>query len=684
MATLAKDKNDKPKGIQREIDKLREKIRHHEHLYYVLDAPELPDAEFDQLMQELKRLEAAHPERITPDSPTQRVGGKPREGFVKVVHSRPMLSLDNAYNEQELRDWDRRVRELAGSDKIEYVCELKMDGMSLALTYEKGHLLRGVTRGDGSVGEDVTSNVRTMRSVPLSISAAALKKAGMPADFEVRGEIIIPLAAFERMNKDRESQNLSKFVNPRNAAAGTIRMLEPNIVAERRLDYYTYFLLVNGKYYPEKHSEALKALQTMGFKVNSNHLIANDIEQVLKFIATNEQKRETLGYEIDGIVIKVNSMRTQERLGFTGKAPRWAIAYKFTARSGVTEVEDIVPQVGRTGRLTPVAWLKPVFIGGTTVSRATLHNMDEITRLGVKIGDSVMVERGGDVIPKVVKVDEDKPRGHKHFHMPERCPICNTKIHHVGGEVDYWCVNVNCPARLQGSILHFASRSVMNIDGLGESLVNQLHQSGLLKNIADIYTLKDKREQILALERVGEKSVDNLLAEIEKSRKLSLERVILGLGIDQVGTRTAELLSEHFGSMDELMDASAEQLQEVNDVGPSVSASVREFFDEPNNRALVERLRAFLNFTGVKKVRCTALVGKTFVLTGTLPTYSRDAAKKMIEDAGGKVSGSVSKKTDYVVAGEDAGSKLDKARDLGVKVIDEAEMVELVSPQSRA
>jgi DNA ligase (NAD+) len=677
MPSAAKDK--KEQSTERKVEKLRNEIRRHEHLYYVLDAPELPDAEFDQLMQDLKRLEAAHPELITPDSPTQRVGGKPREGFVKVVHSRPMLSLDNAYNEQELRDWDRRVRELAGSDKIEYVCELKMDGMSLALTYEKGHLLRGVTRGDGSIGEDVTSNVRTMRSVPLSISAATLQKAGVPADFEVRGEIIIPLASFERMNKDRESQNLSKFVNPRNAAAGTIRMLEPNIVAERRLDYYTYFLLVQGKYYPEKHSEALKALQAMGFKVNPNHLIADNIEQVLKFIATNEQKRETLGYEIDGIVIKVNSMRTQERLGFTGKAPRWAIAYKFTARSGVTQVEDIVPQVGRTGRLTPVAWLKPVFIGGTTVSRATLHNMDEINRLGVKIGDSVLVERGGDVIPKVVKVDEDKPRGHKHFHMPERCPVCDTKIHHVEGEVDYWCVNVSCPARSQGNILHFASRSVMNIDGMGESLVNQLHQNGLLKNIADIYSLKDKRPQILALERVGEKSVDNLLAEIENSRKMPLERVILGLGIDQVGTRTAELLAEHFGSMEDLMNASVEELQEVNDVGPSVSASIREFFDEPSNRALVERLRAFLNFKGIKKVRGTALAGKTFVLTGTLPTYSRDAAKKMIEDAGGKVSGSVSKKTDYVVAGEDAGSKLDKARDLGVKVIDEAEMVKLVS-----
>jgi DNA ligase (NAD+) len=685
MPSAAKDKTDKikdkkEKSVESKIEKLREEIRRNEHLYYVLDAPELPDAEFDQLMQELKRLEAAHPELVTPDSPTQRVGGKPREGFVKVVHSRPMLSLDNAYNEQELRDWDRRVRELAGSDKIEYVCEMKLDGMSMALTYENGHLLRGVTRGNGSIGEDVTSNVRTMRSIPLSIPSAKLKKADVPADFEVRGEVIMPLAAFKRMNDDRAAQNLATFANPRNAAAGTIRVLEPNIVAQRRLDFYSYFLLVKGKYFPEKHSEALKALEALGFKVNSRHRVTHDIEEVLEFIAASEQQRETLGYEIDGIVIKVNSMRTQDRLGFTGKAPRWAIAYKFTARSGVTQVEDIVPQVGRTGRLTPVAWLKPVFIGGTTVSRATLHNMDEINRLDVKIGDSVLVERGGDVIPKVVKVDEDKPRGHKKFHMPELCPVCHTKIRHMEGEVDYWCVNVNCPARLQGSILHFASRSVMNIEGLGESLVNQLHQAELIKNIADIYTLKDKRAEILALERVGEKSVDNLLEEIEKSRKLPLERVILGLGIGQVGTRTAELLAEHFGSMDDLMAASAEQLQEVNDVGPSVSASIREFFDEPSNVELVKRLEKYgLTFKGVKKVRGTALTGKTFVLTGTLPNYSRDAAKKMIEDAGGKISGSVSKKTDYVVAGDDAGSKLDKARELGVAVIDEAEMVELAS-----
>src|SRR6266853_297315 len=667
----------KNKSIASTIDTLREEIRRHEPLYYVLDAPELPDADFDRLMQELKRLEAAHPELITPDSPTQRVGGKPREGFVKVQHSRAMLSLDNAYNEQELRDWDGRVHELAGSDKIEYVCELKLDGMSLALSYEQGKLLRGVTRGDGSVGEDVTSNVRTMRSVPLSISAAALKKAGIPAGFEVRGEVIMPLAAFERMNEDRESQNLAKFANPRNAAAGTIRVLEPNIVAERRLDFFSYFLLVKGKYYPEKHSDALKALHALGFKVNPNHLIAENIDQVFAFIAKGEQMREKLGYEIDGIVVKVNSMRTQDRLGFTGKAPRWAIAYKYAARSGVTQVEGILIQVGRTGKLTPVAALKPVSIGGTTVSRATLHNQDEIERLGVKIGDWVMVERGGDVIPKVVKVIEDKdhPRGHKTFHMPERCPVCNSHVVRVEGEADHRCINVNCPAKLRESILHFAARSVMNIEGMGESLVNQLADRGLVKNIADIYELN--KDKLLTLERIGEKSAENLLAEIERSRKLPLERVIFGLGIRFVGERTAEFLAEHFGSMDALMSASLEELQQVNEVGPRVSESIREFFDEPSNRKLVERLRKYLTFTGVKKQRGTALAGKTFVLTGTLPNYSRDAAKQMIEDAGGKVSGSVSKKTDYVVAGEDAGSKLDKARELGIAVVDEARMVEL-------
>ena len=660
-----------------DVEKLREEIRRHEHLYYVLDAPEIPDADFDRLMQQLKKLEAAHPELITADSPTQRVGGKPREGFIKVEHSRPMLSLDNAYNEHELRDWERRVRELAGTDKIEYVCELKLDGMSMALTYRGGKLEKGVTRGDGSVGEDATSNVRTMRSVPLSVSAATLKKAAAPQDFEVRGEVIIPAKDFERMNEDRERQNLSRFANPRNAAAGTIRTLEPSIVAQRRLDFYAYFLLVGGRYYPEKHSDALAELKGMGFKVNPNHALAHNADELLAFIAKGEQIRDKLPYEIDGIVIKVNSTRLQERLGFTGKAPRWAIAYKYAARSGVTQVEDIKVQVGRTGKLTPVAWLKPVPIGGTTVSRATLHNEDEIERLGVKIGDWVMVERGGDVIPKVVKVIEDKPRGHREFHFPERCPECGGHVVRAEGEADHRCVNANCPAKLRESILYFAARSVMNIEGMGESLVNQLCDRGLVKDVADIYELT--KEKLLTLERIGEKSAQNLLNEIEQSRKQPLERVIYGLGIRFVGERTAEFLAEHFGSMDTLMNASVEELQEVNEVGPRIAESIHEFFAEAANRKLVERLRKHLNFTGKKKERGTALAGKTFVLTGTLPNYSRDAAKQMIEDAGGKVVGSVSKKTDYVVAGADAGSKLDKAKGLGVAVIGEEEMVSLLS-----
>src|SRR5690242_8341717 len=684
MTNAAKDRTKdrdrdrtKDQSIERQIDDLRETIRHHEHLYYVLDAPELPDAEFDRLMQELKRLEAAHPELITPDSPTQRVGGKPLEGFPKVVHSRPMLSLDNAYNEQELRDWDRRVRELAGNAEIEYVCELKLDGMSMALTYQNGQLLRGATRGDGTIGEDVTSNVRTMRSVPLSVPGATLKKANVPADFEVRGEVVIPLVAFERMNEDRERQELPKFANPRNAAAGTIRVLEPNIVAQRRLDFYSYFLLVAGNLYPEHHDDSLKALHALGFKVNPNHVLARDIDQILAFIGKGEQMRDKLGYEIDGVVVKVNSTRTQQRLGFTGKAPRWAIAYKYAARSGTSRIEDILVQVGRTGKLTPVAALKPVAIGGTTVTRATLHNQDEIDRLQVKIGDWVMIERGGDVIPKVVKVIHDKahPRGDKTFHMPERCPECSGHVVRVEGEADHRCVNTACPAKLRESILHFAARSVMNIEDMGESLVNQLSRRGLVKDLADIYELNN--DKLLTLERVGEKSAANLLREIEQSRKLPLERVIYGLGIRFVGERTAKFLAEHFGSMDALMNASAGELQDVNEVGPRIATSIQEFFAEPRNRDLVKRLGKYLNFKGEKKQRGTTLAGKTFVITGTLANYSREAAKKLVEDAGGKVSGSVSKKTDYLIAGDDPGSKLDKARELGVAVIDEKQMEQL-------
>jgi DNA ligase (NAD+) len=666
------------KDAEKKIEALREKIRHHEHLYYVLDNPEISDAEFDKLMQQLKDLEAEHPSLVTPDSPTQRVGGKPREGFVKVRHSTPMLSLDNTYNEEELRDWERRVHELTGRSEVDYVCELKLDGMSLALVYEDGRLARGVTRGDGTVGEDVTLNVRTVRSVPLSIPKERLKKAGIPADFEVRGELLMPLASFKKMNEERESKGLSLFANPRNATAGTVRQLESRVTAERRLDYFSYMLLVNGRTYFDRHAKALDALGAAGFKVNPARKLVHSMDEVWAFIREWEAKRESLPYEIDGIVVKVDRIALQDELGFTGKAPRWAIAYKYAARAGITKLEDIRVQVGRTGKLTPVAMLAPVLIGGTTVRNATLHNMDEIERLGVKIGDWVQVERGGDVIPKIAKVIEDKdhPHGHKTFHMPENCPVCGTKVVRTEGEVDYRCVNANCPAKLRETILHFASRGVMNIDGMGDALVTQLTERGLVKNVADIYKLT--KDDLLSLERIGEKSAQNILDEIENSKNLPLERVIYGLGIRFVGARTAQFLAEHFGSMEALANAGIEELQNVNEVGPRIAESIVEFFSIPANRKLIERLGAAgLVFKGAKKERGTKLAGKTFVLTGTLAKHTRDEAKKIIEDAGGRVSGSVSKKTDYVVAGADAGSKLDKAKELGVAVIDEGEMEEL-------
>jgi DNA ligase (NAD+) len=667
------------KDVEKKIEALREKIRRHEHLYYVLDAPEISDAEFDRLMKDLQKLEAEHPELVTSDSPTQRVGGKPREGFVKVPHSSPMLSLDNTYNVDDLRNWERRVHELSGRRDIEYVCELKLDGMSLAVRYEDGKLVRGITRGDGSIGEDVTLNVRTVRSIPLSIAKEKLKAAGMPRDFEVRGEMLMPIGSFKKMNEERERQGLSLFANPRNATAGTVRQLEPSITAQRRLDYFAYALLQGGRTYFERHWDTLNALETIGLKVNPSRKLAKNFEEVWQFIETEEEKREKLPYEIDGIVVKVDRTALQDELGYTGKAPRWAIAYKYAARGGITQIEDIVPQVGRTGKLTPVAWLKPVPIGGTTVSRATLHNLDEIERLGVKIGDWVEVERGGDVIPKVTRVVEDKdhPRGHRLFHMPEKCPVCGGHVVRVEGEADHRCVNANCPAKLRETILHFASRGVMNIDGMGEALVNQLTDRGLVKNVADIY--KITKDDLLSLERMGDKSAQNVLDEIAASKKLPLERVIYGLGIRFVGERTAQFLAEHFGSMDALMKASEEELQDVNEVGPRIAKSIAEFFQEPKNRELVKRLGdAGLTFEGKKKEHGTKLAGKTFVLTGTLAHFTRDEAKKMIEDAGGRVSGSVSKKTDYVIAGSDAGSKLDKAKELGVSVIDEAEMERLV------
>jgi DNA ligase (NAD+) len=670
------------------IEKLRDELRRHEHLYHVLDAPEISDAEYDALMNELKRLEAAHPELLTPDSPSQRVGGKPAEGFKKAQHSRPMLSLDNAYSAEELADWDRRVRELAGNLPVEYTAELKLDGLSVALAYTPApdggaRLSTGLTRGDGQVGEDVTSNIRTIRSVPLSISGEKLKKARLPKGFEVRGEVVMPEAAFLRMNEEREQQGLAPAVNPRNAAAGTLRTLEPSIVANRRLVFYAYFLLVEGEYWPQGQTATLDALTALGFRVNPHRVRVDSVDGMVKFIDNAEKKRATLGYEIDGVVLKVDSHATQQRLGYTGRAPRWAIAYKFTAKSGVTQVRDIIISVGRTGKLTPTADLTPVFIGGTTVGRATLHNADFIERLGLKIGDWVKVERGGDVIPKVAAVVEDAehPRGKLRFVFPLVCPECKNPVVRAEDEVDYRCVNADCPAKLRETLLHFGARGVMNIEGLGEAAVQQLLERGMVKSVADLYSLTE--EQLVGLERFAEKSARTLLAEIERSKKAGLARVLMGLGIRFVGERTAELLGAEFGSMDALMAATAEELERVEEVGPRISESIMEFFSRAANRELVQRLKdAGVDMTAEKKQRSAQLAGLTFVLTGTLPTLTREEAKQRIEAAGGKTAGSVSKKTSYVVAGEEAGSKLDKARELNITVLDEVGLLALLQAPS--
>jgi DNA ligase (NAD+) len=675
----------------RRAEELRSELRRHEHLYYVLDAPEITDAEYDALMNELKRIEAAHPELLTPDSPTQRVGGKPAEGFQKVRHSRPMLSLDNAYTAEELADWERRVRELAGRLPVEFTAELKLDGLSVALHYGPAdgggsRLLTAVTRGDGQIGEDVTSNIRTIRSVPLTVHADKLKAAGLPQAFEVRGEAVMPQSAFLRMNEERESEGLPPAVNPRNAAAGTLRTLDAKIVARRRLDLYAYFLLVEGEYWPQGQRATLDTLTALGFRVNPHRSLVDSVESMLRFIDQAEAGRAKLGYEIDGVVFKVDAHATQQRLGYTGRAPRWAIAYKFTAKGAITQLNDITITVGRSGKLTPTAELTPVFIGGVTVSRATLHNADFIERMGLLIGDWVKVERGGDVIPKVAGVVEDAEhaRGTRRFVFPTHCPECGNPVVRQEDEVDYRCVNADCPAKLRETLLHFGSRGVMNIEGLGEAVVAQLMERNLVRSVADLYKLTE--EQLIGLDRFAEKSARTLLDEIERSKKAGLARVIMGLGIRFVGERTAELLAQEFGSIEALEKATEEELERVEEVGPRISSAIREFFTRPANLELVEALReAGVDMTAEKKQRSTQLAGLTFVLTGTLPTLTRDEAKRRIEEAGGKTAGSVSKKTSYVVAGEEAGSKLDKAMELKVPVLDEAGLLALLeTPKTEA
>ncbi len=659
-----------PNDPMTQLRALEQEIRHHEHQYYVLDQPQVSDSEYDRLILELRALEQQHPELASADSPTGRVGGQPREGFRKAPHSRQMLSLDNALDEAELRAFDRRVLESLGTGAaVEYVAELKMDGLSLAVRYEQGRFLQALTRGDGTIGEDVTENARTMRSLPLTV------KDTYP-NFEIRGETVMARAAFEKLNASRDEENLSRFANPRNAAAGSLRLLEPAITASRRLDLYAYLLLLEGEPPFPTHWESLDWLEHNSFKVNPKRKLCQSIDEVVEFCGEWERERESLPYEIDGVVVKVNAIAQQAKLGQTAKAPRWAIAFKYAARQASTVVQNITVQVGRTGALTPVAHLQPVSISGVMVARATLHNEDEIERLGLKIGDTVIVERSGDVIPKIIRV-QTQGSYRKPFEMPKECPVCGGRILREEGEAASRCLNTNCPARLKESLQHFASRGVMNIDGLGEAVVDQLVDKGLVRGIADLYSLTEG--QLLSLERLGPKSASTLKRNIEESRKQELPRVIQGLEIRFVGERTSVLLAEQFGSMDKIAAADLDQLQAAGEVGPRIAESILHFFREPKNRDLVEKLRkAGLHFEFAHAKTTGKLEGKTFVLTGTLQTLTREEAKERIEKAGGKVSATVSKKTSYLVAGLEAGSKLGRAQLLGVKILDEAQFIQVL------
>ena len=654
----------------REIKKLREEIRRHEELYYVQDSPEISDREYDQLIERLQKLELENPEHLTPDSPTQRVGGRPADGFEEVVHRRPMLSLVNSYDIDELRAFDQRCRKLADGRAPDYVAELKIDGLSISVLYENGLLVRGVTRGDGRIGEEVTQNVRTIRSVPLKLKA----KKAVSNELEVRGEVFIPRTVFERTNAEREEQGESLFANPRNAAAGAIRQLDPKIVASRKLDMFAYDLLAGERKPFASHWESLNWMEQAGLRVNPHRALCESIEEVIEFATQMEAQRDELDYEIDGLVVKVNSTALQDEFGATNKAPRWAVAYKYAARQATTQVLSISVQVGRTGALTPVANLEPVVLAGTTVSRATLHNPDELKRLGIRIGDWVLIEKGGDVIPKVLKVIESKRTGNeKLFRMPKKCPVCGGEVSRPEGEVVSRCVAADCPAQLMGRLLHFVSRRAMRIEGLGGSLAEQFVASGRLRDAGDLYNLT--LEDITSLERMGRKSATNLLSQIEGSKQRDLSNLVYALGIRHVGDRTGTTLARHFGSLEALSKATVEELDEVPEIGLTVAQSVRDWFDDEGNQVLCSRLEAAGVRTKVEKraeVGSDKFAGKQFVLTGTLESFSRDEARAAIEARGGRVTSSVSKKTDYVVAGSEAGSKLDKATSLGVTVVDEA------------
>ncbi|TCS69219.1 DNA ligase (NAD+) [Sulfuritortus calidifontis] len=670
--------------VERRIAELRRLIEHHNYQYYVLDAPEVPDAEYDRLLRELQALEAAHPELATPDSPTQRVGAAPLKAFAEVAHAVPMLSLNNAFSEEDVVAFDRRAREGLGHDgELEYAVEPKFDGLAITLHYQDGQFVQGATRGDGYTGEDVSANLRTIHAIPLKLEDA-------PPWLEVRGEVLMLKRDFERLNADARSRGEKEFANPRNAAAGSLRQLDSRVTARRRLTFFAYGIgRVEGVELPPTHGEVMDWLGRLRFPVCPERRIVRGVQGLLHYFAELGAKRDKLPYEIDGAVYKLNRLAEQEALGFVARAPRWAIAHKYPAQEELTVVEAIDVQVGRTGVLTPVARLKPVFVGGVTVTNATLHNEDEVRRKDVRVGDTVIVRRAGDVIPEVVAIlPERRPMRdlvtplHEPFAMPTRCPECGAPVVKLEGEAAARCTNgLSCPAQRKQAIIHFASRRAMDIEGLGDKLVEQMVDKGLIETPADLYDVKKiNLVKLSELERMAEKSASNLIAAIEASRHKDLARFILALGIRNVGEQTAKDLARHFGTLDALMQADAAMLMQVPDVGPVVAESILAFFAEPHNRAVIERLRAAQAWQdgAAQPVTAGHLAGKTFVLTGTLPDLSREAAKARIEAAGGKVAGSVSKKTDYVVAGADPGSKYTKAQELGVTILDEAQLLELL------
>jgi DNA ligase (NAD+) len=660
-------------SAEKRVQELHERLNQYNYEYHVLDKPSVPDSEYDQLLRELIELEDQNPELRSADSPSQRVGGTILDAFEKVEHRSQMLSLGNAFNEEDLRDFDRRVRQAVGDD-FSYVCELKIDGLAVSLRYEKGVFVQGATRGDGSIGEDITSNLKTIRSIPLKIKE--------PLSFEVRGEAFMPKRSFEALNKVKEEKGEEPFANPRNAAAGSLRQLDPKIAASRNLDIFLYALADIGDTGIDSHSEGLNQLDQLGFKTNSERKRCADIEEVLEYVESWTERRPDLAYDIDGIVIKVDSLEQQKALGTTAKSPRWAIAFKFPAEEVVTILKEIELSVGRTGVVTPTAILEPVRVAGTTVQRASLHNEDLIREKDIKIGDHVVIKKAGDIIPEVVNVLEEKRTGdEQEFSMPTHCPECESELVRLEGEVALRCINPKCPAQIREGLIHFVSRNAMNIDGLGEKVISQLFREQLIVDVADLYKLE--RDQLLKLERMGEKSVDNLLQAIEASKKNSLEKLLFGLGIRHVGAKAAKTLAQEFSTMDQLMNVSKEELTNINEIGEKMADAIVAYFENDEVKELVQELKDVgvnMEYKGPKPVSASEsdsyLAGKTIVLTGKIERLSRNEAKEKIELLGGKVTGSVSKKTDLVIAGEDAGSKLTKANELDIEVWDEDKLME--------